>query len=71
MTFRERLTAESKALQQEYMRSLRGPKAKADPNDDSRLSEGMKNYKKLKLKFKSKMEGIVKSADPHREEQVC
>jgi hypothetical protein len=64
------LAAESKALQKEYVLSLRGPKAKADPNDDSRLSEGMKSYKKLKLNFKSKTEGVVKSSDPQREDQV-
>lgn len=49
---------------------MRGPKAKADPNDEARLSEGMKDYKKLKLNFKSKTEGVVKYANPQREEQV-
>lgn len=34
------------------------------------MSDAMKDYKKLKLKYKSKTEGIVKSADPQREEQV-
>jgi hypothetical protein len=34
------------------------------------MSEAMKGYKKLKLKYKKTTEGIVKSADPQREEQV-
>lgn len=38
--------------------------------EEASTSEGMKMYKKLKLKFKAGSKGIVKSIDPKREEQV-
>lgn len=38
--------------------------------DESRMSNTMKDYKKLKLNFKAKTEHVVKSADPQRESQT-
>ncbi|KAI6228046.1 PPIase cyclophilin-type domain-containing protein [Aphelenchoides besseyi] len=66
---KERLAAEVKALQKEYIKAVRGPKQRADPNDDSLLTSGMKQYKNAKLKFKSKTKGVVSQQDPQRESQ--
>jgi len=67
---KDKLAAELKELQKDYVRSLRGPKDQADPNDESKMSEGMKSYRKLKLNYKAKTEAVVKESDPQRESQT-
>ncbi|KAI6242815.1 PPIase cyclophilin-type domain-containing protein [Aphelenchoides fujianensis] len=69
-SFRERLAAEVKALQKAYMKDVRGPKAKPNADDESALTDGMKSYKSMRLKFKTKTEGIVSQIDPQRESQT-
>lgn len=38
--------------------------------DESALTDSMKSYKSMRLKFKTKTEGIVSQIDPQRESQV-
>jgi peptidyl-prolyl cis-trans isomerase SDCCAG10 len=66
---KQKLTEQLNELQKEYAKSLRGPKAQND-EDDEPQSEAMKNYSNMKLKFKKDMKGIVKHTDPSREAQT-
>ncbi|KAI1727654.1 cyclophilin type peptidyl-prolyl cis-trans isomerase/CLD domain-containing protein [Ditylenchus destructor] len=65
----EKAQEELKLLQKEYKKATRVPK---EPTvvDDATTTEGMKSYKKMKLKFKSGSKGIVKSVNPKRQEQT-
>ncbi|CAD5211672.1 unnamed protein product [Bursaphelenchus okinawaensis] len=65
---REALMAESKRLQKEYAKSLRGPKAQKVAEDTT--TDTMKEYNKMKLKYKSKHDNVVKELDKKREQQT-
>jgi peptidyl-prolyl cis-trans isomerase SDCCAG10 len=66
---KQKLTEQLSELQKEYAKSLRGPKAHNN-DDEETQSEAIKNYSNMKLKFKKDMKGIVKQADPSREAQT-
>ncbi|CAD5216149.1 unnamed protein product [Bursaphelenchus xylophilus] len=65
---KEQLEAERKKLQKEYAKSLRGPKvAKAE---EDKTTDTIKDYKKMKLKYKTKSDNVVKDLDKQRERQT-
>jgi len=66
----QRVSAEIKQLQKEYKKSLRGPKEPKIEDEEASTSAGVKEYKKLHLKFKSVTKGVVKTIDPKREDQT-
>ncbi|CAJ0608630.1 unnamed protein product [Cylicocyclus nassatus] len=66
----EAMQTELKAMQKEYVKALRKPKEKDDKEEEEPQTEGMQMYTSLKLKFKSKSKNIVRTKDPHREEQT-
>ncbi|MFH4975085.1 hypothetical protein AB6A40_001794 [Gnathostoma spinigerum] len=59
-----------RAMQKDYKRALRKPKEKVEATGNEPQTEGMKMYEKLKLKFKSKSQNIVKQKDAMRETQT-
>lgn len=70
-TFSARLEEDFKKLRKEYVKAMRGPKPKADPNDESRHTSVMQDYRKMRLRFKNKQDKVVKSEDVStREQQV-
>ncbi|KHJ90967.1 peptidyl-prolyl cis-trans isomerase, cyclophilin-type [Oesophagostomum dentatum] len=66
----EAMQAELKAMQKEHIRALRRGKDKEEKEEEEPQSEAMQMYSSLKLKFKSKSKNIVRTKDPHREEQT-
>lgn len=80
---KEKLAAEIRQMQKDYKKSMRGPKEPEAVDgealffsqftfviEEATTSAGVKEYKKLQLKFKSATKGIVKTIDPKREDQV-
>ncbi|KAI1720044.1 cyclophilin type peptidyl-prolyl cis-trans isomerase/CLD domain-containing protein [Ditylenchus destructor] len=66
----EKAQEELRQLQKDYKKATRVPKEPTVVDEDATATEGMKSYKKMKLKFKSGSKGIVKSVNPKREEQT-